>query len=297
MTDAPIAAENPPHIAPAPASPGPAPVSAKEEAVDTVRFLALLAVAVLVFRSFFLSPFNIPSESMQPRLLIGDYLLVNKMAYGYSRYSLPFSVPLIPGRIFPRSPERGDVVVFKAPPVNDNDYIKRVIGLPGDTVQLRDGIVWLNGTPLKREAMPDFVIPVTQNMIDASRAMGTLPCYAPEFEEVADNGQRQCRYKQFRETLPSGRSYAILDIVPIAEDDTPLVTVPEGHLFLMGDNRDRSADSRFPAMENQGIGLVPEENLVGHALVGMFSTDGSASWFNPISWFTAARWERIGEGF
>ncbi|KTE02310.1 MULTISPECIES: signal peptidase I [unclassified Sphingopyxis] len=272
-------------------------MSAKEEAVDTVRFLALLAIAVLIFRSFFLSPFNIPSESMQPRLLIGDYLLVNKMAYGYSKYSLPFSAPLIPGRIFARTPERGDVVVFKAPPVADNDYIKRVIGLPGDSVQVKEGIVWLNGKPLKREAIADFVIPVTPNMVEASRMTGTLPCYSPEFEEVAADGQRQCRYKQFKETLPSGKSYNILDITTIPEDNTPLVVVPAGHLFLMGDNRDRSADSRFPAMENQGIGLVPEENLVGHALVGMFSTDGSASWINPISWFTAARWGRIGDGF
>jgi signal peptidase I len=297
MTEASFTADNAPANQPAPASPSPAPVSAKEEAVDTVRFLALLAIAVLIFRSFFLSPFNIPSESMQPRLLIGDYLLVNKMAYGYSKYSLPFSVPLIPGRLFARTPERGDVVVFKAPPVADNDYIKRVIGLPGDSIQVRDGIVWLNGAPLKREAMPDFVIPVTPNMIEASRATGTLPCYSPEFEEVDANGLRQCRYKQFRETLPSGKSYAILDITTIPEDNTPLVVVPEGHLFLMGDNRDRSADSRFPAIENQGIGLVPEKNLVGHALVGMFSTDGSASWINPISWFTAARWGRIGDGF
>ncbi|MBA3941063.1 MAG: signal peptidase I [Sphingopyxis sp.] len=297
MTEASLTAETTPPVEPAPAAPSPAPASAKEEAMDTVRFLALLAIAVLIFRSFFLSPFNIPSESMQPRLLIGDYLLVNKMAYGYSKYSLPFSVPLIPGRVFARTPERGDVVVFKAPPVNDNDYIKRVIGLPGDSIQVKDGIVWLNGAPLKREPMADFVIPVTPNMIEASRQQGTLPCYSTEFEEIGANGQRQCRYKQFEETLPSGKSYAILDIAPIAQDNTPLVVVPEGHLFLMGDNRDRSADSRFPAEENQGIGLVPEENLVGHALVGMFSTDGSASWFNPISWFTAARWGRIGEGF
>ncbi len=291
MTDVSATAETP--TEPKAAS----PISAKEEAVDTVRFLVLLAVAVLIFRSFFLSPFNIPSESMLPRLLIGDYLLVNKMAYGYSRYSLPFSVPLIPGRVFAKQPERGDVVVFKAPPVNDNDYIKRVIGLPGDSIQLRDGIVWLNGRPLPRERIADFVIPVTPNMIDASRAMGTLPCYAPEFEEIGANGQRQCRYPQYRETLPNGKSYAILDIRNIAEDNTPLVVVPEGHMFMMGDNRDRSADSRFPAVENQGIGMVPQANLVGHALVGMFSTDGSARWYNPISWFTAARWERIGDGF
>lgn len=297
MTEASFTADNAPASQPAPSAPTPAPVSAKEEAVDTIRFLALLAIAVLIFRSFFLSPFNIPSESMQPRLLIGDYLLVNKMAYGYSKYSLPFSVPLIPGRVFARTPERGDVAVFKAPPSADNDYIKRVIGVPGDSVQVKDGIVWLNGKPLKRETMPDFVIPVTANMVEASRAMGTLPCYSMEFEEVAADGQRQCRYKQYRETLPSGKSYAILDVAPIAEDNTPLVVVPEGHLFMMGDNRDRSADSRFPAMENQGIGLVPEENLVGKALVGMFSTDGSASWINPISWFTAARWSRIGDGF
>ena len=134
MTEASFTADNAPA---SPSAPTPAPVSAKEEAVDTVRFLALLAIAVLIFRSFILSPFNIPSESMQPRLLIGDYLLVNKMAYGYSKYSLPFSVPLIPGRIFARTPERGDVVVFKAPPSADNDYIKRVIGLPGDSIQVK----------------------------------------------------------------------------------------------------------------------------------------------------------------
>jgi signal peptidase I len=309
MTDASLTADTPPATpSPAPA-PQPAPMSAKEEAIDTVRFLAWLAIAVIVFRSFFLSPFNIPSESMQPRLLIGDYLLVNKMAYGYSKYSLPFSVPLIPGRIFAKTPERGDVVVFKAPPVNDNDYIKRVIGLPGDTVQVIDGIVWLNGKPLPREAMPDLVIPVTANMLEAARDeyrknglpvpqdSDLRPCFQLQFETTGADGARMCRYPQYKETLPNGKSYAILDITTIPQDDTTLKTVPPGHLFLMGDNRDRSADSRFPAEENAGIGLVPEENLVGKALVGMFSTDGSASWINPISWFTAARWSRIGDGF
>src|SRR3546814_10260557 len=182
MTNASFTADVTPPTGPTPPAPTPAPVSAKEEAVDTVRFLALLAIAVLVFRSFFLSPFNIPSESMQPRLLIGDYLLVNKMAYGYSKFSLPFSAPLIPGRIFPRTPERGDVVVFTAPPVNDNDYIKRVIGLPGDSVQVKGGIVWLTGKPLQREAMPDFVIPVTPNMIEASQ-IGSAPCRERECQD------------------------------------------------------------------------------------------------------------------
>ena len=273
------------------------PVGIREEAVDTLSFLIMLFAAVFILRSFFLSPFNIPSESMQPRLLIGDYLLVNKMAYGYSKYSLPYSLPLLPERILARTPRRGDVVVFKAPPVAEQDYIKRVIGLPGDSIELRDSIVWLNGEPLKREPIEDLVIPVTQNMIDAARIGAQLPCFARQFEEIAADGKRQCRYKRFRETLPNGKSYAILDIIRHRRDNTRLIVVPEGHLFMMGDNRDRSADSRFPASVGKGIGLVPEEYLVGHALVSMFSTDGSASWYNPVSWLTATRWNRIGEGF
>jgi len=273
----------------------------KSETRDFLWFLIKLILFVGILRSFIVSPFNIPSESMQPRLLIGDYLLVAKWPYGYSRYSLPFSAPLISGRIFSRVPDRGDVVVFKAPPNQDQDYIKRVIGLPGDMIQVQNGVVFINGQAVQKKRVADLVIPVTQNMIDASAKDGLRsPCYDTAFEKTAPGGQRNCQYPQFRETLPNGRSYNVLDLQqggPGTPDNTGVYMVPEGHLFLMGDNRDRSADSRFPAVEGGGIGFVPIDNLVGRALVSVFSTDGSANWFLPWTWFTAARWSRIGEGF
>jgi len=272
-------AETPPHKAPEPAR-----VEKKED--NFFVFLLKLAIFVAIFRSFVVSPFNIPSESMLPRLMNGDYLLASKWSYGYSRYSLPFSLPLIPGRILASQPERGDVVIFKAPPNNDTDYIKRVIGLPGDTVQVENGVVFLNGQPLKREKLPDFQMPVTAN----------TSCYLPEFEGAAD-GQSVCNYPRYRETLPGGRSYDILDLALTPQDNSAAILVPEGHLFLMGDNRDNSMDSRFPAIPGQGIGLVPEANLVGEAKVMMFSTDGSSQWLLPWTWFSAARWSRIGSTF
>lgn len=259
----------------------------RSETADFMIFLLKLGIFVFLFRSFFAAPFNIPSESMMPRLLVGDYLLVSKWSYGYSRYSLPFSVPLIPGRILASTPERGDVVVFKAPPTQRQDYIKRVIGLPGDLIQVRDGQVILNGAPVPRERIADFVLPekpYNKCLTDAS------------METVA--GVRQCRYTRYRETLPNGKSYEVLDTTQgTAGDDTRVYTVPEGMLFLMGDNRDHSADSRFPARDGEAIGMVPEANLVGRAWISVFSTDGSASWLLPWTWFTAARWERIGERF
>jgi signal peptidase I len=271
----------------------------QSETRDFLWFLAKLAIFVFILRSFIISPFNIPSESMQPRLLIGDYLLVAKWPYGYSRYSLPFSIPLIPGRILASTPERGDVVVFKAPPTQNSDYIKRVIGLPGDLISVQHGTVILNGQAIPKHKIADLVLPVSQNMIDKSEQDGNpSPCYRAKFEEMTKDGSRNCRYPQFRETLPNGKSYNVLDLYDDGSaDNRDTVVVPEGHLFLMGDNRDRSADSRFPAQEGGGIGLVPEENLMGRALVSVFSTDGSSSWFLPWTWFTAARWDRIGEGF
>jgi len=261
-------------------------------------FLLKLALFVFILRSFIVSPFNIPSESMQPRLLIGDYLLVAKWPYGYSKYSLPFSLPIIPGRIFASQPARGDVVVFKAPPTMQDDYIKRVIGLPGDVIQMRGGILEINGVAVKKERIADFVIPVTENMKDAAALEGTpFPCWRPDFEEPAKGGGTQCRYPRYVETLPEGRSYEILDIDSgLPGDDTEAFVVGEGELFLMGDNRDRSADSRFPA-DGKAIGIVPQEYLVGRALVSVFSTDGSSRWLLPWTWFSAARPERIGQGF
>ena len=270
----------------------------KSETGDFLFFLVKLGLFVFVLRSFIISPFNIPSESMQPRLLIGDYLLVSKWPYGYSRYSLPFSLPLIPGRIMPNTPDRGDVVVFKAPPTQRQDYIKRVIGLPGDLVQVKDGTVYLNGDAIPKVRVDDLLLPVTPNMIaSAERENAPSPCYRPKFEDRAADGTAICRYPQFRETLPGGRTYNVLDLENGIADNSEVFVVPEGHLFLMGDNRDRSADSRFPAADGSGIGFVPEENLVGKALISVFSTDGSANWLLPWTWFTASRFNRIGEVF
>ena len=265
--------------------PKPASKTRKEEENFFIFLLKLVAI-VLIFRSFVFSPFNIPSESMLPRLLNGDYLLAAKWPYGYSKYSLPFSVPLIPGRIFAHQPERGDVAIFKAPPRNDTDYIKRVIGLPGDQVQMVGGVLHLNGQPVKHERIADFIVPVSPN----------THCTSAEFE-ASEQGQPVCRYPRFRETLPGGRSYEILDLGFAPQDDTPPVIVPEGQLFLMGDNRDNSQDSRFPAEPGGGIGLVPQGNLIAKATVLMWSTDGSAEWLLPWTWFTAARWQRIGGTF
>lgn len=249
------------------------------------RFLALLLVAVLAVRSFVFTPFNIPSESMMPQLLVGDYLVVSKWSYGYSRLSLPLGIGPVDGRVFNALPARGDVVVFKAPPLNDTDYVKRVIGLPGDSVAMRGGVVVLNGTPVPRVRIDDLI--VARN--DRQACINLL------YQEADGKGGLRCRYPRYRETLPGGRSYDVLDLGVTAQDDTDPVVVPPGKLFMLGDNRDGSADSRFPAEPGQGIGLVDQANLVGRAAMLMFSTDGSASWDNPFSWVTAARAERVGQ--
>lgn len=257
------------------------------EARELAGFVAKLVIFIVILRSFIVAPFSIPSESMLPNLLVGDYLLVSKWPYGYSRHSLPFSVPLIPGRINASAPERGDVAVFKAPPGDKTDYIKRVIGLPGDLIQMKGGQLFINGAAVPKKRIADFTFTVAPN----------AECPYRAFEEATSEGELRCRYPQFVETLPNGKSYRVLDLFSQASDDTPVFSVPEGHVFMMGDNRDNSLDSRFPAVEGEGIGIVPQENLVGRALVTVFSTDGNLTWYNPISWFTAARWSRSGTGF
>ena len=243
-----------------------------------VIFLVKLLFVVALVRSFVFAPFSIPSESMMPRLLVGDYLIVTKWPYGFSRYSLPFSAPLIPGRILTTLPARGDVVVFKEPPENDLVVIKRVIGLPGDTVRMKSGQLFINGRAVPKVRLADFTVPVSPN----------TRCRIP----VAAQGN-VCRYARFRETLPEGRSYDVFDYGREPADDTGDYRVPANHVFLMGDNRDDSADSR---LEAGGFGFVPVENLVGRAQFTVFSTDGSAG-FLPWTWFSAARWHRIGDGF
>lgn len=278
----------------------PAPVEAKEDDKESLGsflwFVIKLALIALAFRSFVYSPFSIPSESMLPRLMIGDYFVASKWPYGYTRYSLPLNAPLIPGRILGNLPDRGDVVVFKHP-IDKVDYIKRVMGLPGDSVEMRDGVFVLNGEPVRKEQAADFVQPVDPHLIDAARLAGRQsPCAWGGVEEARPDGGRQCRYMRFRETLPSGVSYEVLDFGTTDKDTWGPRIVPDGHVFMMGDNRDNSQDSRFPARPGGGVGWVPLDHLVGRASVMVWSTDGNAEWIKPWTWFTAARWDRMGDG-
>ncbi len=266
---------------------GEEPQPKKKESL--LRFLITLAILAWAIRSFLVAPFSIPSGSMLPKLFVGDYVMVAKWPYGYSRYSFPFGFPSFSGRILGGLPERGDVVVFR-PPGAEFDFIKRVIGLPGDTIEVRGGTVILNGRPLSRELRGLFPVPITPN----SRCK-VVPPATPMIRATADG--QACMYPAMRETLPGGKSYLVLDQVEIPRaDEVPPVRVPEGHIFMMGDNRDDSLDSRFDPAEG-GIGMVPVENVVGRAMIIFWSTDGSASYVKPWTWFTALRGERMGTNF
>jgi signal peptidase I len=310
---------------PSPADPAPVAASAakpvkplkpvkpvkQESWWDTVRFLIYLFIGAVILRTFLFAPFSIPSGSMMPNLLVGDYLFVSKWSYGYSRYSFPFHPINFEGRILGGVPERGDVVVFRHPTTGD-DWVKRVIGLPGDRIEVRDGQVILNGRPIPRQRMAPFDLPVTPNM---PRDRLGRPC-APDRDGFQPgtygvqlttdaSGLQHCLYPRYRETLPDGRSYEVLDAgLSVPADNYAVghpVTVPSGHLFVMGDNRDDSLDSRFPndipEERARGVGLLPIDNVLGRAAMGFWSTDGSASWVLPWTWFTAARWSRIGRTY
>jgi len=225
---------------------------------------------------------------MQPALYVGDYLIVAKWPYGYSRYSFPFALPSFRGRILKQLPQRGDVVVFRHPS-EDSDLIKRVIGLPGDTVEVREGALILNGRPVPREPLAPYKMPISTNT-----PCKVVPPATPSV--IESHGQEFCVFPAYRETLPGGRTYTVLDQAATGADDFGPVKVPSNHVFLMGDNRDDSLDSRYPAAEG-GIAMVPVENLIGRAAFTFWSTDGSASWLKPWTWFTALRASRIGNGY
>ena len=266
----------------------------KSSFVETIRFLLTVGILAIALRSFLFAPFNIPSESMLPRLLVGDYLFVAKWPYGYSRYSFPFGIVPISGRIPSGEPKRGDIVVFKYPGDPSQDYIKRVIGLPGDIIQMKNGQLFINGEGVPKVKVADFIERASPNTTCRGQAG------APDFRFTLADGGVQCRYPRYRETLPNGASYDVLDQVADGPgDNTDVYVVPEDHYFMMGDNRDDSADSRFAVADRGGggVGFVPAENIVGRATITFFSTDGSAEWLKPWTWVSAIRWERIGHLF
>jgi signal peptidase I len=279
--------QSPPADAP---EPEPAAASGKKEKKQeswgsTLRFLLILFAITVLVRSFVFAPFSIPSGSMLPNLMIGDYLFVTKWPYGWSRYSMPFGLGGFSGRIWGRLPDRGDIVVFRYPGQDNEDYVKRVIGLPGDRVAVRGGQLILNGRPVERQRIADYAMAVSPNS----------PCriVAEAAQEAPGPNGRECRYPRYRETLPGGRSYEVLDQGRTIQDDYDEITVPDGHLFVMGDNRDDSADSRVP-QEAGGVGLLPVDNVLGEVFVAFWSTDGGSEWLKPWTWFGAARWSRIG---
>lgn len=233
---------------------------------ETAKTIIYAVVIALFIRTVFAEPFSIPSGSMIPTLLVGDYLFVSKASYGYSKHSLPLSVPLIKGRIFYTEPERGDVIVFKLPSDNRTDYIKRLIGLPGDRIQMKAGRLYINGEMVERTFVERFV--------------------------QRDSTGAAVRYDKYTETLPNGVKHTILEMSDdMPYDNTSEFVVPEDHFFMMGDNRDNSMDSRVLK-----IGFVPKVNLIGKAKFLFYSNDGTARWWEFWKWPMSVRWSRLLNG-
>jgi signal peptidase I len=236
---------------------------------ETAKTFLWAAVVAVVFRTVAFEPFVIPSESMEPTMLVGDYLFVSKLSYGYGPYSAPVKINALENRLFYTAPQRGDVVVFRLPSKPSISYIKRIIGLPGDTVQVRGGQLYLNNQPVPMRANGQAVM---------DTALG--PANTP----------------MFTETLPrangTSKAHATFDLDgPFGQlDNTKAFTVPARHYFMMGDNRDRSADSRTPE-----VAFVPEGNIIGRAVVVVFSVDENFSWFKPWTWVTAQRLNRLAQ--
>jgi signal peptidase I len=262
---------------------------AVKEFIEIVKTVAYALGIALVLRVLLFQPFTIPSASMEPNLYQGDYIIVSKYSYGWSKHSIPFSPPLFDGRILGKAPTRGDIIVFKLPRDPNVDYIKRLIGLPGDKVQVRGGVVYINGKSLERKELPSALV---------------------------DTGYTTIRAGRFEETNPEGRRYVTQDYGSDGEsDNTGVYVVPEGCYFFMGDNRDNSLDSRFdPGVSpfktgpgackwdygndqfigmQQGVGFVPAENLVGRAQLILLSWNANAHLFKPWTWFTDARPSRF----
>ncbi len=261
------------------------PDKEKTDWIGEIKSIALLLLAVLAFHSLVAKPFYIPSVSMMPGLLVGDRLIVSKYAYGWSWVSPTFHIiPRVSGRLFGAMPERGDVVIL-TPRDQSSDYIKRVIGLPGDTIELRGGQVFLNGIAVRQDVQPDLQVPVDANS----------PCGANEFPGARGtdaNGNAVCNLPILRETLPNGVSYDIIDLGPQYTDDMAPFTIPEDEVFLLGDNRDLSADSRVASPLGLG-GSIPWENIGGRAEFITFSLDGTTS-INPLTWISSFRSGRAG---
>ena len=241
--------------------------SASGGVVDTIKTIVYAVLIALVVRTVAYEPFNIPSGSMVPTLLVGDYLFVSKFSYGYSRYSLPLGLPLFSGRIFSHPPEQGDVAVFKLPADNSTDYIKRIVGLPGDRLQMKAGILYINDKPLPRKRIQDYL--------------------------YHEPGGAVIPLVQYIETLPNGRQHPIIKLGDNGLlDNTQVYEVPPGEYFAMGDNRDNSQDSRVLS----AVGFIPAENLVGRAEFIFFSTDGSARLWEFWKWPFAVRYSRLFHG-